>query len=93
MYFIILLAVIIVGGFILRKVSGFLSRISQEYNEIKATRAYHMEQVASSLVEIHDSLNPMEEPEDYRENLLKANKALVQKKEVQEAIREQLGIK
>lgn len=92
MYFFIVLAVILIGGFILRKLSGFLSRVAKEYHENKAARAYHQEQVARSLAGIHDILNPPEEPEDYRENLLKANESLVQKKEIQNAIKDQLGI-
>lgn len=87
---IVLLALIIICKWL----SRYFTKLGDQLNEEAAYKKYHEACIRESLEDIRGSVvQPEEEPVDMRERLLQANKEIIKKEKLNNAIEDELGIK
>lgn len=76
-----------------KKLSGFFFRAADYFDEKEQLKRYNEKTIQEALEDIRDSVSkPEENPVDYKEQLLAANREIIEKNKFKEAMRDELGI-
>lgn len=85
----IIFAVLIV---ICNKAAGFFNRLAREREYEKRRKEYYQRITAESAQSIAEGLKPPADKVDHVDSLVRANKELLAKRELDQAARDELGI-
>lgn len=84
---------IVIFIYVCVKLSRFCFRAADHFDEKDRRKAYNEKCIRESLESIAEAVTPPEEePVDYKERLLRANREIADKERLSEAMKNELGI-